>query len=64
MGIEVLEDKWGKRHKDELSAQDRKLYEEFNNAWLARVVHVRDTEFGWNKQMRDAASSAANRITL
>ena len=55
---------WNKRRKDELSPNDKKLYEDFKSGWLASVVHHCDTDFGWNKQMRDAASSAAYRITL
>ena len=45
-----------------LSDQDKALLDDFICGRLARVRDECDAAFGWNREMRTAAGSAANRI--
>ena len=52
----------GLRTYENLYYADRKLLDDLNSGKLYRVRDECDEAFGWNKQMRDAAGSAAPRI--
>ena len=55
-----------KRHQrgwDYLSDDEKTLLNEFNSGQLTRCRNECDAAFGWDKQQRDAAGSAAARLT-
>ena len=52
----------GSRAWEDLSNTDNKLLDDFNSGSLMRIRDECDAAFGWNKQMRDDAGSAAARV--
>ena len=52
----------GARVYESLSLVERNLLDDFNSGKLHRVHDECDAAFGWNKEKRDAALSAAQRI--
>ena len=52
----------GSNQRAALSDQDKALLDDFICGRLARVRDECDAAFGWNKEMRTAAGSAAIRI--
>ena len=53
----------GRRLWDSLSYDEKTLLEGFNSGQLIRRRDECDAAFGWDKQQRDAAGSAAARLT-
>ena len=53
----------GRRLWDSLSYDEKTLLEDFNSGQLIRRRDECDAAFGWDKQQRDAAGSAAARLT-
>jgi hypothetical protein len=63
-GIKIHHDiRLGLRLWDSLSADEKTLLDEFNSGQLIRCRNDCDAAFGWDKQQRDAAGSAAARLT-
>ena len=52
----------GSKQRAALSAMDRALVDDFISGMLARRRDECDAAFGWNREMRTAAGSVANRI--
>ena len=52
----------GSKQRAGLSDQEKALLDDFICGRLARVRDECDAAFGWNKEMRTAAGSTANRI--
>ena len=52
----------GSKQRAALSDQDRALLDDFICGRLARVRDECDAAFGWNREMRTAAGSTANRM--
>ena len=52
----------GSRAWEDLSSTDEKLLDDFNSGSLMRIRDECDAAFGWNKQLRDDAGSAAARV--
>ena len=53
----------GQRLWVSLSDDEKTLLDEFNSGQLTRCRNESDAAFGWDKQRRDAAGSAAARLT-
>ena len=63
-GIKIHHDiRLGLRLWDSLSADEETLLDEFKSGQLIRCRNDCDAAFGWDKQQRDAAGSAAARLT-
>ena len=63
-GIKIHHDiRLGLRLWDSLSADEETLLDEFNSGQLIRCRNDCDAAFGWDKQQRDVAGSAAARLT-
>ena len=52
----------GDRTWDELGDEEKALLDDFNSGKLRRVRDECDEAFGWNRNMRSAAGSAASRL--
>ena len=52
----------GSKLRNDLSNDEKALLADFNSGSLIRIRDECDAAFGWNKQMRDAAGSAAARV--
>ena len=53
----------GDRTWDDLGDAEKALLDDFNSGKLHRVRDERDEAFGWNRDMRSAAGSAASRLS-
>ena len=63
-GTKIYHDiRLGRRLWDSLSDDEKTLLDEFNSGQLIRWRNECDAAFGWDKQQRDAAGSAAARLT-